>query len=385
MRVAFISFDFGEYSVRHANALADAGAEVLLVLPSNVAEEFRERLLPAVQPFWFRRPRFRQPLRNRKLAREILAEVRGFVPDVVHFQGGHLWFNFALPELRRFPLVLTVHNPRHHVGDKSSRRTPQWVMDYGYRQADSIIVHGETLREQVIAAFPKFQDRVEVVQHIAMGDPAQTQHIETDPNLVLFLGRIWEYKGLAYLIRAVPLIAEKVPDVRVMIAGEGDEFSKYEALMQERDRFIVHNRRVSNAEREVFFAQSAVVALPYISATQSGVIPIAYAHAKPVVCTAVGSLPEVVEHNKTGLVVKPCDERGLANAIVELLQDEAKRTALGARGREKLDAECGPAVVAQSHLDVYARTIALRSPATNPTAGSSLASKKKYHLGANSQ
>ena len=63
----------------------------------------------------------------------------------VHVQQGHPWFNFALPLLRRYPIVLTVHDPRHHLGDAGAR-VPQGVYDFGFRRANQLIVHGREMR-----------------------------------------------------------------------------------------------------------------------------------------------------------------------------------------------------------------------------------------------
>ena len=361
MKIAFISYDFGEYCVHHANALAEH-AEVMLILANDVFEGHGHLVSPKVRLNTFDRPRFRQPLRQFVSIRKILDTVHSYNPDVVHFQGGHLWFNLALPLLRQYPLVLTVHNPRHHVGDLASRKTPQFVMDYGFRRADQIIVHG---------------DRIHVIPHIAMGQKCQSSCRTEDPRMVLFFGRIWEYKGLEYLIRAEPYITERVPDVRIVIAGEGEDFDRYRKMIHNSERFEIHNEHVSNERREQLFAKSALVVLPYISATQSGVVPIAYTHSKPVVATNVGSLQEFVDDGATGILVPPKDEIALADAIVTLLMDEPLRHRLGRNGLQKLESECEPDVVAQAHLKVYAATRRFRDNAHVDVVASSI-NKRAY-------
>jgi len=170
---------------------------------------------------------------------------------------------------------------------------------------------------------------------------------------VLFFGRIWPYKGLDHLIRAEPLISARVTDVRFVIAGRGEDFARYRAMMRDPDRFTVINEFVSSERRAQLFAEAAVVVLPYVEASQSGVIPIAYAHEKPVVATSVGGLPEAVEDGRTGFVVPPRDERALADAVVQLLEDRRLRRAMGAAGRRKLEDEWSPAKVAEATLRVY--------------------------------
>jgi glycosyltransferase involved in cell wall biosynthesis len=104
------------------------------------------------------------------------------------------------------------------------------------------------------------------------------------------------------------------------------------------------------------------VVLPYVDASQSGVVPLAYTASKPVVATTVGGLPEIVEHGQTGLLVPPRDTAALAGAIVRLLQDAGLRRTLGFNGRRKIDSECSPEIIADKTLRVYRQALAsLRS------------------------
>ena len=91
--------------------------------------------------------------------------------------------------------------------------------------------------------------------------------------MILFFGRIWEYKGLEYLIKAEPLITKEVLDAKIIIAGTGENFKKYEEMMVHRDKFIVYNYRTPYKEGEELFQRCSVVVLPYIEAPQSGVVP----------------------------------------------------------------------------------------------------------------
>jgi glycosyltransferase involved in cell wall biosynthesis len=245
----------------------------------------------------------------------------------------------------------------HHLGDWESRKTPQWIVHHGYRKADRVIVHGRTLREIAADAIGVSRDVIDVVPMIAVGDRPEMTAMSEEENLILFFGRIWAYKGLEYLIRALPRISESVPDARILIAGTGDDFSPYRALMHDPSRFIIHNRWIPDEERAELFQSAAVVVLPYIDATQSGVIPIAYAFSKPVVATTTGGLPDLVDHGTTGLLVPPREVEALADAIVQILTDDALRRRMGEAGNRKLKAECAPNIVAAATADVYRRAI----------------------------
>ena len=356
MNVALVTHDFEEYCVRLAGGLADM-ANVLLLLPSGLARTRLSALDSRVSVQLFDKPRLRQPLRQLRAGWDLVRRIKAFNPDVVHFQQGHLWFNGFLPLLRRFPLILTVHDPRHHPGDATSKKTPQAVMDFGYRRASQLIVHAEPLKRMVIDECRIRPELVHVVPHVSLCDLSDTASSHDDRPTILFFGRIWEYKGLEYLIRAEPLITAKLPEARIVIAGEGEDFGRYRLLMDHPERFVVHNKYIPDQQRSELFRQASLVVLPYVEASQSGVIPLAYSFMKPVVATTVGGLPEIVNHGRTGYLVPPRDERALADAIVRLLRDKPLRMRMGLNGRRKLDAECAPSVVARQTLAVYRRAI----------------------------
>jgi glycosyltransferase involved in cell wall biosynthesis len=356
VRVALVSFDFGEYSIRLASALSRL-ATVLLLLPQQVAAPYLSELDPQVRFQAFDKPRLRHPRRQLLLGRELIRQIKSFAPDVVHLQHGHLWFNAFLPFLRRYPLVVTAHDARHHIGDRISQKTPQAIVDFGFRRASRLIVHARPVKEIVVRECGLSPEIVEVVPHISLGSvPAVPPPLDQEPT-ILFFGRIWEYKGLEYLIRAEPLITAEVPNAKLVIAGEGEDFDRYRRLMVHPERFVVHNEYVSDDRRATLFQQAAVVALPYIEASQSGVLPLAYMHMKPVVATTVGGLPEMIEDGRTGYLVPPRDEHALASAVLRLLRDDDLRRRFGLAGRRKLDAECAPADVARHTFAVYRKVL----------------------------
>ncbi|MDH3604625.1 MAG: glycosyltransferase family 4 protein [Candidatus Tectomicrobia bacterium] len=361
MRIAFVSYDFGEYCIQHANGLLQNG-EVMLILPQQLAEPHLSLLNPQVEFRPFDKPRLRQPLRQLRCMRRIVRQIRDFDPDVVHFQSGHLWFNMALPLLKRYALVFTIHDPRRHLGDRGARKTPQWVMDFGYRQADRVIVHGTQLKDVVASEVLIQPEKIHVIPLVAIGQRPRAAPASSEEDLILFFGRIWEYKGLDYLIRAQPLINREVPSAKIMIAGRGEDLDRYRLMMEDPDRFIVHDRWISDDERAEMFQRASVVVLPYVEATQSAVVPVAYTYRKPVVATRVGGLPDIVEHGRTGLLVPPRDSDALATAIITLLKDARLRREMGARGARKLEAECAPDVVAAQTMAVYRLAVQDRRP-----------------------
>lgn len=349
MKVGFLSFTFGEYSVRLASALAEY-ASVLLLLPEDMADPYREHLDKRVVLRTFARPRFRQPFRNLRLNRWLIRQLRNFGTDVIFFQQGSMWFNISLMFERRLPVVLTVHDAEPHVGDRLSRKTPFFFWKLGFRRADRIITHSQYVKNQLNQCVGIPSSRITTIPHIQIGQ-SSGKTIADDGRTVLFFGRIWPYKGLEYLIRAEPWITEAIPDVRIVIAGTGEDLDRYRQAMVHPERFVVLNRRIPEDEADQLFQEASVVVLPYIESSQSGVIPVAYSHSKPVVATTVGGLPEMVADGVTGLLIPPRDERRLADAVVALLADDSLRIKMGRAGNRQLERECAPAVVAKQTLE----------------------------------
>ena len=356
LRVALISTNFGEYCVRLANAVS-RHADVLLVLPQRLAAPHAEKLGAAVHLFSFQSPRLRQPLRQFQAIRRVFREIEDFAPDVIHYQGLHPWFDLALPFWRRYPLVCTVHDFRPHPGDKLSQKTPFWVEMFVRRRADQLIVHSQHVRTLMVQQLGGSGENISLMPHIQIGQELASPMMEEDEHLILFYGRIWEYKGLEYLIRAEPLISAQIPNVRIMIAGQGEDFSRYVRMMVHPERFIVHNEFISEDRTAEYFRRASVVVLPYIEASQSGVIALAYSSAKPVVATTVGGLPEMVEEGRTGYLVAPRDAADLAKALVRLLLDPTLRRQMGANAKEKIERECSPEAIARQTVEVYHRAV----------------------------
>jgi len=352
MRVAFISFDFGEYSVRLVSGMAEH-ASVRLFLPECEVKPYLHLLSDKVDLQSFPKPRLRQPLRQMRLLRQIANQIRDFDADVVHLQSGHLWFSLAARMLGSRPLVLTVHDPSRHPGDEESARSPDWVLDRACFRAGQRIVHAPQVKDALIKRLGIPESTVHVIPHILIGDDKELKDMPEEEHLILFFGRIWGYKGLEYLIRAEPFITAKFPNAKIAIAGVGEAFERYRNMMIHPERFIVHNEHVSDEKRAELFRRASVIALPYVEASQSGVIPIAYRFGKPVVATTVGGLPAMVDDGRTGFLVPPRDERALANAINTLLADPALRRTFGENGRHKINSECSAELVARQTRAVY--------------------------------
>jgi len=148
-------------------------------------------------------------------------------------------------------------------------------------------------------------------------------------NRVLFFGFVRKYKGLHYLLDAMPQVLKKKPELKLDIVGEfwqdkSDYLEKIRRLGIGKSVKIV-DRYVNDEEVAKFFADSDAVILPYVSSTQSGIIQLAIGFMTPVISTDVGGNKDIIKSGINGLLVKPRDSEALAKAIVEFYEKKLNK------------------------------------------------------------
>ena len=142
-------------------------------------------------------------------------------------------------------------------------------------------------------------------------------------NVILFFGIVRKYKGLIYLIKALPEVVKEI-DIDLLIVGEfWDKKQKYIDLMhilKVENNIKIIDRYIPNEDVGNYFEIADIVVLPYISGSQSGIAQIAYAFNKPVIITNVGGFSETIIDGETGFVVKPKDHEELSQKILKFFK-----------------------------------------------------------------
>ena len=347
MRLAIIAPHFPEYALRYAAAMATSCEVLACVDAGQMAAEFAGRAPPDIPGGQVAPVRFKTPADLWRLVRL----VRRFRPDVIHLQeaagprrGAFLACVAAL--LRPSALiVLTVHDPVPHGGrDVGAARRAAWSRNLVRRLADVLVVHGAhcaRLLQQDLAARRRPLPQIVQSEHGLILEPATVRPPHPGPLRLYFFGRMEAYKGVEVLLQAAELLHQQGLGFRLLIAGQGPELDRLQ------DRF----QRLPEVEVQAGFAaptavieaiqQADCVLLPYLSATQSGVLAAAFAGRRFVIASAAGGIPDVVGHLRNGLLVPAGDPSALAAAIRAVAEDEGLR----ARLRE------GAAETAQGQLD----------------------------------
>jgi len=245
-----------------------------------------------------------------------------FKSKTIHFLDNHPWtIIYALFfKLFRKKIIITQHDPIQHTGEP--RAFLQNIINKIQRIfANKIIVHGKFIKKQMFIQYKTPKNKIIVFPH---GDYEfikkydSNKLIKTEKNTFLFFGRILKYKGIGILFDSLEQLNKLNKNFKLLIAGSGDLSEYKEKIKKYEKNLEIHNRYIDESEIPVFFKRSSFVVLPYLDATQTGIIPIAYAYKKPVLITNVGALPEVVENKKTGIIVK-VNKKSIAEGINWLL------------------------------------------------------------------
>ncbi|NMA49019.1 MAG: glycosyltransferase family 4 protein [Tissierellia bacterium] len=256
-----------------------------------------------------------------------------FNPDVIYIPMLHTWTIIINWLLKGIPIVTTVHDPKPHLGEESII----WnIMNtIAYKQSNRIIIlsnkfinHMNTLGIPITS--------IDVIPHGEFSYYSNGASLEEKKflNTILFFGRISKYKGIEILLKAFKIINEKKEDARLLIVGEGD-ITPYSDIYNLSSNIEIVNRWIPDEEVRDFFAKGDFLVVPYIDASQSGVIPLAYGMGMPVIASNIGGIPEQVEEGITGFLVEPYDVEELAEKCLYLLNNKQLIEKMGQSALEK--------------------------------------------------
>lgn len=267
--------------------------------------------------------------------------IRRKEPDIVLIQWWHPYFVPCYFLLEKFMgkqnVVFVCHNVFPHERFPMDKLLTRLVLKGGKHYIVHAKEEGKELEQirqnadYVVTPHPTYN--AFRFEGISKQQARERLHISKEEKILLFFGYVREYKGLKYLLQAMPEIihgrmemsGREGNKVQLWIVGEfGADREEHMNLINELG-IESHVRLVDNyiPDRDVekYFAAADLVVLPYISATQSGIVQIAFGFTKPVIVTEVGGLPDVVEDGKTGYVVKPGKPEEIARAVRSFYQD----------------------------------------------------------------
>jgi starch synthase len=305
--------------------------------------------------------------------------------DLLH---SHTWYANLAGHLGKLlygvPHVLTAHSLEPLRPWKAEQlgggyALSSWAERTAMESADAVVAVSDGMRRDILGCYPALDPaRVHVIRNGIDTDAYRPdertdvlRRIGVDPDrpYVLFVGRITRQKGVPHLLRAARRLDPAVQ--LVLCAGAPDTPAldrEFRALFDElnavRDGVHWIPAMLPRPAVVQLLSHATVFACPSVYEPLGIVNLEAMACGTAVVASAVGGIPEVVEHGGTGLLV-PYDEEnpeafeaGLADALGELVADPARAAALGAAGRERAVREFGWDTVARRTAALYEQVLA---------------------------
>jgi len=263
---------------------------------------------------------------------QVARRIRSNSPDLliipwwVTFWTPQFWSIIHLVRRSCAPKILFIcHNVVAHESRVWDRLCTKLVLRHG----NYFIVHSDEDLHNLKQLLPQanvrkvFHPTYEVFDGEPLSQSEAQKRLGISGRTLLFFGFVRPYKGLEYLLDAMPAIVRNT-GARLLVAGEfWRDKERYLEQMRRlgiEDHVTLVDKYIPNEDVAVYFSAADLVVLPYVKATQSGIVQIAYALHKPVVVTNVGGLPDVVEDGKTGFLVPPQNAPAIADAVTTFYQ-----------------------------------------------------------------
>lgn len=258
--------------------------------------------------------------------------INNYNPDLIAFDWWHPFFaisnkgvEFFLNKHLKKRIIYITENVISHEDNKLDKVLTKW----GLGKSRAFLALSKSVEQHLNTLFNKrvFLSTLPIYDFYSKSNEDKSLqkyfNINKEDIVFLFFGLVRKYKGLDLLIKAFALIIDKKPKVKLIIAGEFyDDEQQYIDLIHElelNNYIAIENSFIPEEQVHKYFEICDVVVLPYRSATQSGILSMAYGFKKPVIVTNVGELGNLVEDNKTGLIVSEANSKAISNKLLEFI------------------------------------------------------------------
>jgi glycosyltransferase involved in cell wall biosynthesis len=240
------------------------------------------------------------------------------------------WNIFFASVFRLFgkKVIYTVHDGQMHLGEK--RTITQWEMNFLIRVSTDLIFLSKAVKNEVSSLIGRQRCHIIPIGLLAVDGVTELTEVKAIPSLLLF-GRISKYKGVELLCEAMEQMPSEIYS-KLVIAGKAN----YNLRIPQNDKIVWHDRWLSDEEIAGYINESDIMVFPYLEATQSGALTLAFQGLRPILCTNVGGLTEQLADDE-GVIVYPTVE-ALRAGLQKLIENTDLRRQLILKMKAKKEA-----------------------------------------------
>jgi glycosyltransferase involved in cell wall biosynthesis len=365
----------GSFILRLAVALRDEGVKVRVVAPASAGVPASEEIEGVtVERFRYAPRRYEKLAYTGNMARDVATSwsarlallgflgsdfvhavraKRSFEPQVVH---AHWWFPNGvvgtwLGGLSHIPLVTTLHGTDVRLARTVGVAKP--LFGHVLRHSAAVTTVSRWLKEETEALVPGVYP---TVAPMPVATDLFAPGASRDRQRLLFVGRLMPQKGVEHLLHALSAMKTQAS---LDIVGDGPGRTSLEQLAQQlgvAPRIRWHGQ-LSQSHLPSFYQRAAAVVVPSVDEGLGLVAVEALLCETPVVAFDSGGLRDVIQHNKTGLLVKPGDRAALASTLDDLLARDGRGSDLGRAGRIYALSAFAPESAARRYAGIYRQVL----------------------------
>lgn len=292
--------------------------------------------------------------------------------DLVH---AHDWLvaypGRALKHIFHIPLVASMHATEFgrggglHTDEQRYIGEVEWFLTY---EAWKVICNSRYMREEVETVFNLPPDKIEIIPNgirpaafqVKTPDPlVRKRFADPKEKIIFFIGRLVREKGVHILLEALPMIRDRFPDTRLIIAGSGpfEEELHRIALNLGVDRYVTFTGYIDEATRNQLYAHADVAAFPSLYEPFGLVALEAMATGTPLVVGDTGGFTETVENGVNGIRAEAGNVVDLARQVTRLLADPSLARRLSRKGLQDVDEKYSWSSLARHYEALYQKIV----------------------------
>ena len=243
--------------------------------------------------------------------KEIAKRILSYNPSLVFVCDTNLITGRIIVNLpKSIPVYMTIHDVNPHPNYSSAITTFKEALKRPYvnralSECKRIVLMSKHSYAEYKEKNPQYADKLALIRlgaHVPQVEEEKPLELGEETNYILFFGRIDKYKGVINLLKAFE-IKKKDIDRKVVIAGRGTLTEEEQTIIdRNKNKILLIKRYITDGEMIWLFRHAACTVLPYIEASQSGVLSMSYHFGKPVIVSNLDGLTEFVDEGKTGVI-----------------------------------------------------------------------------------